>query len=310
MAVDLTDPVFTDEAKAREHLELIRWPDGKPVCVHCGSVDRVYRLEGKAPRKGLFHCNDCSGQFTVTTGSVMESSHVPLNKWVLAFRLMASSKKGMSAHQMHRMLDITYKTAWFLCHRIREAMTAVGRPKIGGGGKVIEADETFWGQKPGGRVKKGYHHKNAIVALVERGGEVRAFHVPGSTRQSVKAVLDEYADKDSHLMTDEAKHYHTLGREFEQHSMVKHSRKEYVRGNAHTNTIEGFFSILKRGLVGTYHHVGAQHLGRYVSEFDFRYNHRHVTDAGLRRKMTDAERAVAMLSGITGKRLTYRRSDG
>ncbi len=307
---DLSNPIFTDEGAARDHLEALRWPDG-PYCPHCGEAENVTRLDGESHRAGLHQCNSCRQHFSVTVGTLFERSHLPLHKWLLAFHLMAASKKGISSHQLHRMLGITYKTAWFMAHRIREAMKSKNRPKIGGEGKVIEADETYWGTKPGGTPKKGYHHKNAIVALVERDGEVRAFHVPDSTARSVRAVVDANADKASHLMTDEAKHYRKLGREFDQHSTVTHSKDEYVRGIAYTNTIESYFSILKRGLIGTFHHVGSQHLQRYVTEFDFRYNHRITTDAeGLTRKLTDAERMTAMLLGIEGKRLTYRRIDG
>jgi transposase-like protein len=307
----LTNPLFTDEAKAREHLESLRWPDG-PYCPHCGEAENVTRLNGEAARPGVVQCNSCRQQFSVTVGTLFERSHIPLNKWLLAFHLMASSKKGISAHQLHRSLDITYKTAWFMAHRIREAMTTPDRPKIGGNGKVIEADETFWGMKPGATKQRGgYQHKNVIVALVERDGQVRAFHAPNATAQSVRKVLAENAEKASHLMTDDARHYGKVGREFAQHSSVNHTSKEYVRGEAHTNTIESYFSTLKRGLIGTYHHVGSQHLQRYVCEFDFRYNHRKtLDDDGLERKLTDAERATAMLLGITGKRLTYRRING
>jgi transposase-like protein len=304
---DLLNPIFTDVDAAREHLEALRWPDG-PYCPHCGETENVTRMEGESHRPGLIQCNACRKNFSVTVGTLFERSHIPLNKWMLAFHLVAASKKAMSAHQMHRQLDVTYKTAWFMMHRIREAMATTNRPKLGGEGKIIEADETFWGQKPGGQPKKGYHHKNAVVALVERGGEVRAFHVPSATAQSVRKVLDENAEKSSHLMTDEAKHYRKIGREFDRHSAVNHTRGEYVRGDAFTNTIESFFAVFKRGLVGTYHHVGAQHLHRYVSEFEFRYNNRKRFDAdGVEFPVTDAERAEAMLTGITGKRLTYRR---
>ena len=307
---DLLNPIFTDVDKAREHLEALRWPDG-PYCPHCGEAENVTRMEGESHRPGLHQCNACRQAFTVTVGTLFERSHIPLNKWMLAFHLVAASKKAMSAHQMHRQLDVTYKTAWFMMHRIREAMAEPVRPKIGGSGKIIEADETFWGKKPGTKKGRGgYQHKNAAMALVERGGEVRAFHIPSATAKSVRKVLDEHAEKSSHLMTDEARHYGKIGREFDEHSAVHHSRKEYVRGEAHTNTIEGFFSIFKRGLIGTYHQVSTQHLHRYVAEFEFRYNHRQTADAdGVTFPVSDAERAMAMLNGITGKRLTYRRLD-
>src|SRR6185437_235208 len=176
--------------QAREHLEALRWPDS-PDCPHCGEAENVTRLDGESHRPGLIQCNACRKNFSVTVGTLFERSHIPLNKWMLAFHLVAASKKAMSAHQMHRQLDVTYKTAWFMMHRIREAMATPNRPKLGGEGKIIEADETFWGMKPGGQPKKGYHHKNAVVALVERSGEVRAFHVPSATAQSVRKVLNE-----------------------------------------------------------------------------------------------------------------------
>lgn len=308
---DLLNPIFTDAEKAREHLEALRWPEG-PTCPHCGEAENTTRLEGEAHRKGVVQCNSCREQFTVTVGTLFERSHIPLNKWLMAFHLVAASKKAMSAHQMHRMLHVTYKTAWFMMHRIREAMQTTPRRKIGGPGKAVEVDETFWGMKPGAHKQQAWHHKNAVVALVERdSGQVRAFHVPSVTPKNVEKVLRENVELSSHLMTDQAPHYNAIGREFDQHSSVNHKRKEYVRGDVTTNTVEGFFSILKRGLIGTYHHVGTQHLHRYVAEFDFRYNHRKTVDAeGITRLISDAERATAMLHGIQGKRLTYRRLDG
>lgn len=309
MTADLTNPIFTDETKAREHLEALRWPEG-PSCPHCGEAENVVRMEGKAHRAGLLQCRSCRKQFSVTVGTLFERSHIPLHKWLLAFHLMASSKKGMSAHQLHRMLGITYKSAWFMAHRIREAMTEPNRPKLGGGGKVVEADETFFGRRPKTAKNRrgGAAHLNTIMALVERDGGVRAFHAPRVSSRNVKLMLDANADKASHLMTDESHFYTKVGREFATHHTTNHRRKQYSRkvsdpafpelSRAHSNTVEGFFSILKRGLIGTYHHVGVQHLQRYVSEFDFRYNERHVTDG---------ERAASMLLGITGKRLTYRR---
>ncbi len=309
---DLSAPIFTNEEAARAHLEALRWPSGA-FCPHCGDTENVTRLEGEAHRPGLHQCNGCREQFSVTVGTLFERSHLPLHKWLLAFHLMAASKKGVSAHQLHRMLGITYKTAWFMGHRIREAMKASPTGPIGGPGKTLEADETYWGQKPRKkgqrRPRGGYQHKNVIVSLVERGGQVRSFHVPSATAGAVRRVLDAQADKQSHLITDEAKHYRKVGREFARHTALNHTRKEYVRGKAHTNTVEGYFSILKRGLVGTFHHVSVQHLHRYVSEFDFRYNHRKTLDEnGDPRNVTDIERATAALQGIERKRLTYRRT--
>lgn len=299
-----TDPQFHDEDAAREHLESIRWPNG-PVCPHCGASGRIFRIEakttekGKGARPGLLFCGDCREQFTVTVGSVFERSKIPLHKWVLATHLLCSSKKGMSSHQLHRILGVTYKTAWFMTHRIREAMKPASKGKLGGKAPV-EADETFVGTKPGARKHRGYAHKNAVLSLVERNGEVRSFHVPSVSAKTLKPYLKDNVLPDAHLMTDDAGQYRLIGPEFAKHDVVAHSNGEYVRGEVHTNTLEGFFSILKRGLIGTYHHVGAQHLQRYVTEFDFRFNHR---------KITDSERSDSALKGISGKRLTYRRTD-
>ncbi len=296
---DLTKPHFQDPDKAREYLEALRWPEG-PVCPHCGTLGDHYQLQGKSHRPGLWKCQSCREQFSVTVGTVFERSKVPLNKWLMAVHLMSASKKGISAHQLHRMLGVTYKTAWFMAHRIREAMTNAPTGKLGSGGKTVEADETFWGNnKPRGQKKgRGFAHKMKVVALVEREGEVRSFQVPSVSAKTLAPILREQIAADANLMTDDMKCYTLVGREFASHGVVRHSANEYARGNIHTNTIEGYFSILKRGLVGTFHHVGEQHLQRYVREFDFRYNHR---------KATDTERADAALVGIQGKRLTYRR---
>jgi transposase-like protein len=293
---DLTNPIFTDETRARKHLEKLRWPNG-PVCPHCGETEKITKLRGKSHRPGLYQCNGCRQHFTVTVGTLFEDSHIKLHKWLLAFHLMAASKKGISAHQLHRMLGITYKSAWFMAHRIREAMKSDYANALGGNGPV-EADETFIGTKPGAKKRKGYGHKNAVLSLVERDGEVRSFHVPSVSAKTLRPYLKYHVDPEAHLMTDDAGQYRIIGPEFAQHDVVCHSADEYVRGEAHTNTVESFFSILKRGLVGVYHHVGAQHLQRYVTEFDFRYNHR---------KSTDSQRATNAVKGIAGRRLTYRR---
>ncbi len=295
-----TNPIFTDETAARKHLEKLCWPNGKPLCPHCGEPEKIRKLKGKSHRPGLYQCNSCRKSFTVTVGTIFEDSHIKLHKWLLAFHLMVASKKGISSHQLHRMLGITYKSAWFMTHRIREAMKADYAHMLGGKAPV-EADETFIGTKPGVKKRKGYGHKNAILSLVERGGEVRSFHVPGVSAKTLKPYLKYHIDPDAHLMTDDAGQYSILGPEFEQHDVVCHSNGEYVRGEAHTNTLEGFFSILKRGLIGTYQHVSVQHLQRYVTEFDFRYNHR------VKLGYDDSDRTTAALKGITGKRLTYRR---
>lgn len=317
--MDIFAPRFTDENAAREYLEGIHWPEG-PLCPHCGS-DNAKRLPpqkrkatkahpGGTVRKGVVQCNDCRKQYTVTVGTVFERSKVPLNKWLLANHLLCASKKGISGHQMARMLGVTYKTAWFMMHRIREAMKDTDQGPMGGHGSTIEADETYVGGKVGNRHaskrfgdKKSspFRDKQPVVSLVERGGRVRSFHVAKVTGPQLREVLVTNADRGSWLMTDEHAGYKKVGKEYTGHGVVSHSRGEYVRATYfHTNTIENFFSILKRGITGVYHHVSEAHLKRYITEFDFRYN---------TRKLNDFERADEALKGISGKRLTYRRTD-
>lgn len=294
----LTEVQFQTEEQARKFLEDIRWHNGI-VCPHCGVIDEHYRLNGTAARKGLLKCKDCRKQFSVTVGTLFERSHIPLNKWLLATFLMCSSKKGMSSHQLHRILGLTYKTAWFMTHRLREAMKdPVFVRQLGGKNAIVEADETYWGNTRSKTIekRKGYEHKEKIFSLVERNGDVRSFHVSHVSGETLKPILKSQVNKDTHLMTDEFGGYKDLDQHFAKHDKIGHSRGEYVRGKIYTNTIEGYFSILKRGLIGTFHHVGAQHLKRYVGEFDFRYN---------TRKVTDSERTVLALQGIAGKRLTY-----
>lgn len=299
---NITAARYRNEAAARRHLERIRWPDG-PICPHCGSINNASRIKGKGARPGLWFCGDCRKQFTVTVGTLFERSHVPLHKWLLANHLMNASKKGISAHQLHRMLGVTYKTAWFMAHRIREAMRETAPDPVGGGNKVIEADETYVGGKARNRKGK-VPPKEAVFSLVEREGKVRSRHVPAVTAKNVREAIVTQASRKSYLMTDEAPVYKGVGKEFAGHGAVNHSIEEYVRGNFwHTNTMENYFSILKRGIAGTYHHVSPQHLKRYLSEFDFRYNER----SGL--GVEDADRADKALKGIEGKRLTYRRTD-
>ena len=305
---DLTNPIFTEEYKAFEYLESVRWPKG-PICPHCGSVDNLTRLNGETTRLGLHQCNNCRGHFTVTVGTVYERSHIPLHKWMLATHLMCASKKGISSLQLSRMLGISYKSAWFMTHRIRESMVPAKSGPLGSGGGIVEADETYWGNSPRSKAAiarkrtNTVHDKEKIIALVERNGNVRGFHVASVNGATLKAVLRDNVAKDAHLMTDENHMYKAVGREFASHQTVNHSAKEYARGNVTTNTIEGYFSILKRGLVGTFHHVSPKHLERYLNEFDFRYNAR--TAMGY----TDAERSDLALKGIVGKRLTYRRTE-
>lgn len=303
MDADLTNPIFQDTEKARRYLERSRWPDG-PVCPHCGTIgERITKVEGtkQSHRPGLYHCNECGKQFTVTVGTVYEASHIPLHKWLLATHLMTASKKGISAHQLHRMLGITYKSAWFMAHRIREAMRDFNPGPLGGPNKVVEADETYVGGKA--RNRKGrVPRKEAVFSLVERDGRVISQHVAEVSAKTLRKALVTQIDRKSYLMTDEAMVYIGVGREFSGHGSVNHSIEEYVRGGFwHTNTIENYFSIMKRGITGVYHHVSQKHLKRYLAEFDFRYNER----SGL--GVSDAERADKALKGIEGKRLTYRR---
>lgn len=300
---NLSAPHFHDADKARQYLESQVWPKG-PACPHCGVIGGHYELKGKTTRPGLYKCYNCREPFTVTVGTVFERSKIPLNKWLMAVYLLCSSKKGMSSHQLHRTLGITYKTAWFMTHRIREAMKSPGG-LLGSGGGIVEADETFWlnskrSKKGREYTGRGFKHKEKILALVERGGKVRSFHVPEVNASTLRPILKQQMAKEAHLMTDEFQAYKSFGHLFGSHNFVAHGRGEYVRGMVHTNTVEGYFSLLKRGLIGTYHHCSAKHLQRYVNEFDFRYNNRTTTDI---------ERADEALKGITGKRLTYRPID-
>jgi transposase-like protein len=300
MTIDITAPIFSDENAAREHLETQRWPHG-PCCPHCGEAEQITKLTGKMHRPGVYQCNACRKQFTVTVGTVFERSKVPLHKWLLATYLLSASKKGMSSHQLHRMLGVTYKTAWFMTHRIREAMREpAGAGLLGGPNTVVEVDETFVGGKAKNRADGKVPPKEAVMALVERDGRVRSFHVASVNAKTLRPILTKQLDRKSYIMTDEAPYYTATGREFGGHGTVNHSVEEYVRGGFwHTNTVESYFAILKRGIFGVYHHVSPKHLKRYVGEFDFRYNARGISDAA---------RADRALRGIEGKRLTYRRT--
>jgi transposase-like protein len=311
----LTKPQFQDEASARKWLESIRWPNG-PVCPHCGSESKDhYALKGKAHRPGLHKCKDCREQFSVTVGTVFERSKVPLHLWVQAMHLMCSSKKGISSKQLERTLGVTYQTAWFMTHRIREAMKPNGGGMLGGPGKVVEIDETYVGGKEHNKHASkrtsatGGKGKQIVFALVERGGHVRSHHVPSVRSSNLRPILQAQVHAETRVMSDEGGA--RLSAEFENHAMINHSAGEYVRGDVTTNNIEGYFSILKRGIIGTFHHVSPQHLQRYATEFDFRYNHREtkikVNGKMVKAGFTDAERTVAALKGIGGKRLTYRR---
>jgi len=311
--MNLTDPRFADPNKAREYLEAQRWPDG-PVCSHCGSFGGT-PLNGKAHRPGVYQCNECREQFTVTTGSVMERSKIPLNKWLMAMHLMGASKKGYSAHQLHRTLGVTYQTAWFLAHRIRKAMEDTGEGPIGGEGKTVEVDETYFGRsetpkpsksrkgKPPLKRKRDWD-KRAVVALVERGGKVKMFHVEHATAANIREIMVTNIRRGSALHTDESRLYTETGKEFASHDTVKHSAGEYVRYEGekiiHSNTVENVFSVFKRGMTGVYQHCSEAHLKRYLTEFEFRYNNR--SKLGIE----DTERAAKAVKGAEGKRLMYR----
>lgn len=296
---DILAPRFIDPVAARKHLEALRWGD-TPECPHCESAD-VTRLEGKKHRDGLLQCNKCREQFTVTVGTVFERSKVPLNKWLLATHLLCASKKGMSAAQIQRMLGVTYKTAWFMMHRIREAMTPTNPEPLGGPGKVIESDEAFVGGFKNNRLSGKTAPKKKIVTLVERGGAARSFHITHVNFSVIRSALVTSTHRSSHLRTDEARFYNTIGKEFASHKTTLHSNREFSRGDGnHSNTVENFFSILKRGVIGTYHHWSATHTHRYLAEFDFRYSTKDISDR---------ERSDLALKGIAGKRLTYRRTD-
>jgi transposase-like protein len=292
------EPHFQNDEAARAMLESILWPDG-PVCAHCGVVNHSY----KTKRPGVFRCAEkgCRKDFSVTMKTVMERSHIALHKWLQAFHLMTSSKKGVSAHQLHRTLNIGYEAAWFMAHRIREAMRLGGLSPMGGGGKVVEVDETYIGRLKGQPVRRGgTTHKNAVLTLVERGGSARSFHIDTATIAQVAPIIRENISRESRLMTDEARHYMEPGREFASHDAVNHSAYEYVRGEITTNTVEGYYSIFKRGMKGVYQHCAEKHLHRYLSEFDFRYSNRVALG------VNDGERRTLAIQNAAGKRLTYR----
>jgi transposase-like protein len=310
---DLDNPAFKDEGAAREWLEANRWPDG-PVCPFCKDKEAVKKLGGKSMGVGWYHCGDCREKFTVRVGTLYERSHIPLHKWLLATHLLCASKKGMSSKQLQRMLGVTYKTAWFMAHRIREAMRVEGSsvPPLGGQGKIVEADETYFGkqkhpQPSAQRYGRPYIHKGggpagkrAILALVERGGSVRSFHLGSADKWTVEKITRDNIIRESRLHTDESKLYLGADEHFASHETVTHSHGEYVRDDIHTNSVEGFFSIFKRGMKGVYQHCSEKHLHRYLAEYDFRYNTREKLG------FNDADRAALAVKGIEGKRLTYR----
>jgi transposase-like protein len=318
----LSDPVYHDEDAARVFIEEARWPD-YVICPLCGSYDKISKLGGESMGPGWWYCGSCQDKFTVRVGAIFERSHIPLHKWLLAFRLMASSKKGVSAHQLHRTLGITYKSAWFLGHRIRECMKETDPSPLGGEGKTIEADETYYGKREEQRIdpwqfssERGWHKKKVAAAnkipavtLVERGGKARSVKVENITSATLRAVILANADTKSALMTDELGAYRRIGRRFASHDTVNHSEDEYVRKlddgtKAHVNSAEGFYSIFKRGMKGIYQHCNERHLQRYLTEFDFRYSYR------IKLGYDDSSRTMLAIKGAEGKRLTYRRTNG
>jgi transposase-like protein len=297
---------FHDEEAAYKWVEARVWPKG-PVCSHCQETQRVSKMQGKATRIGLYKCYACRKQFRVTVGTIFEASHVPLHLWLQAFTLLTSSKKGISSNQLSRMLGVTLKTAWFMSHRIRLAMTDAGFTPLGGAGKVVEIDETLQGRLSDAPKKFGrgqhFSYRNIVLSLVERGGPVRSFHMSGATMGTILPVIRANVSRETAIMTDEYSVYQHLGREFARHESVNHAKEEWARGDVTTNTVEGYFSVFKRGMKGVYQHCAEKHLHRYLAEFDFRYSNR------AKLGIDDAARAERALKGIVGKRLTYRTTD-
>jgi transposase-like protein len=299
MSSTLSAPHFHSEEAAFAYVEARLWPTG-PVCPHCGGYDRIGKLAGKSTRVGLWKCYQCRKPFTVKIGTIFEASHVPLHIWLQAMYLIAGSKKGISSNQLHRVLGVTLKTAWFMAHRIREAMQDNESWPLGGLGATVEADETFIGREPGAEKRNAYWHKMKVLALVERGGRSRAMVVNNLTIPTLQPLLLDNVHRLSKLHTDEAQHFKSIGRFFYRHESVNHMKGEYGRGEVHSNTIEGYFSIFKRGMKGIYQHCAKKHLHRYVAEFNFRYSNRVALG------YNDRDRADAMLLGVIGKRLTYQ----
>ncbi len=307
MADVLSHKRFHDEQAAYDWVEAQLWPNGA-VCPKCGGThDRVTKLQGKSTRIGVYKCKDCRRPFTVKVGTIFEDSHIPLRMWLQAIALLAASKKGISSNQLHRMLGVTLKSAWFMSHRIREAMRSGGlAPPMGGesGSGTVEVDETFFSQKKDAKKHRGYGHKHAILSLVERGGEVRSFHIDRASAAEITPIVNANVAKEAKIMTDDGAHYRKQFADYASHETVKHSLDEYVRGEVHTNTVEGYFSVFKRGMKGVYQHCSEKHLHRYLAEFDFRYNGRVALG------VDDQQRANKALKGVKGKRLAYRTAGG
>ena len=289
---------FHDEQAAIDFVEKRVWASGRP-CPHCGVIGESGKLQGKSTRLGLWKCYACRKPFTVKIGTIFEDSHFPMHMWLQAIFLMAASKKGISTNQLQRTLGCSMKTAWHLSHRIRLAMAGNDPSLMGGGGKPVEADETYYGRKPGRDKRRGHGHKETVFSLVERGGQVRSTHITGKTFAGIKRALRKNVSSEARLMTDDARLYRKIAQRFAEHQAVNHSAGEYVRGDAYTNTVEGYFSVFKRGMTGVYQHCDWKHLHRYLAEFDFRYNNRAALE------VNDIQRADNVLANVTGKRLTY-----
>ncbi|HKX78734.1 MAG TPA: IS1595 family transposase [Novosphingobium sp.] len=291
-----------DEEAAFAYVEARIWPEG-PVCPHCGGVERISKMQGKATRMGLYKCYQCRRQFTVKIGTIFESSHVGLHIWLQAMSLIAASKKGISSNQLHRTLGVTLKTAWFMSHRIREAMRSDDNGLFGGDGGVVEVDETFIGKLKGAPVKRAFHHKMKVLALVDRdSGRARTMVIENVNADTLMPIVLANVAREARVMTDEHSGYRHLKDNFAAHGTTSHGRGQYVDledRTVHSNTVEGYFSIFKRGMKGVYQFCGEQHLHRYLAEFEFRYNNREKLGCN------DADRADALLSGVVGKRLTY-----
>jgi len=300
MIANLTNPVFGDEKLAIEYLESIRWRLYR-YCPKCGEAENTSPTKSKNHRPGLYYCNSCKGLFTVTVGTLFHGSKVPMNKWLLVFHLMVASKKGISALQIQRMIGVSYNTAWFMCHRVRLAMTPTEtqtKKKLGGKSRPVEVDETYWGNNgklpPGAR---GWNHKMKIISMVERDGDKRSFQMPNMKAKTVIPLLKANVKSTSRMMTDEAAIYNKLHLDFASHESVNHRAKEYARGDVTTNTVEGSFSLLKRSFYGTFHQVSEKHLQRYLQELDFKWN---------TRKISDGKRMKKALKGINGKHLSHK----
>ncbi|HTN14691.1 MAG TPA: IS1595 family transposase [Sphingomonadaceae bacterium] len=305
----LSRPEFHSEEAAFAHLEKIVWA-GECACPHCGGTDRITKVKAnpaKRIRVGLWRCGDCKKQFTVKIGTVFEHMRLPLHKALQAVYLMTSSKKGVSAHQLHRTLEITYKSAWFLCHRIREAMRDGDLSAFGGNGGIVEVDETFIGNLKGVEKKRAFHHKMKVLALIDRdSGKARTMVVDNVKAETLMPIVIANVSREAKIMTDEHSGYRDAGKFFAAHGTTSHGRGEYVNledRSIHSNTVEGYFSIFKRGMKGIYQHCGEQHLHRYLAEFEFRYNNRAALGCN------DSDRSEAAIKGIVGKRLTYARPD-